>query len=258
MIKLHIVQGDEVGDKKLLEKAAQNHMSTRSWIVPKTAKIGDEVVIYVGRYGFFATARIKTQPRARPDWPNRYSSGLKSIKLIEPSISLAIIQRRVPKLEWAKYPRSITTPAAHIATQVRKLIRDRRKPRDPDLDDDELPMANIDELRKEALLSARPSGKRMKRIATYYGRSLRIHAFIMRRADGHCEGCGDAAPFIKADGSPYLEPHHTTNLADDGPDHPATVIGLCPNCHRRAHYGKDADIFNCVLIKKAKRLWSTP
>ncbi len=27
-------------------------------------------------------------------------------------------------------------------------------------------------------------------------------------------------------------------LADGRPDHPASVISLCPNCHRRAHHSK--------------------
>jgi len=35
-----------------------------------------------------------------------------------------------------------------------------------------------------------------------------------------CEGCSAAAPFLGADGEPFLETHHTTRVADEGPDHP--------------------------------------
>jgi 5-methylcytosine-specific restriction protein A len=76
----------------------------------------------------------------------------------------------------------------------------------------------------------------------------------MRRADGRCEGCGATAPFRNADGQDYLEPHHTKRLADEGPDHPAKVIALCPNCHRRAHHSEDAEAFNAMLIRKLRSL----
>lgn len=39
------------------------------------------------------------------------------------------------------------------------------------------------------------------------GTSRATRAFVLRRARGHCEGCGAPAPFRRIDGSPYLEPH---------------------------------------------------
>jgi 5-methylcytosine-specific restriction protein A len=44
-----------------------------------------------------------------------------------------------------------------------------------------------------------------------------------------------------------LEPHHIRRVADGGPDHPEWVIGVCPNCHRRAHYAEDKVEFNETL-----------
>jgi hypothetical protein len=258
MTALHIVQGGiENGDKKWLEKAARRKLRAPSWIVPKSVNLGDEVVIYISGYGFFATARINTQPKPRSDWKNRYSAGLTSIKLIQPAISLGTIQRHIPKLTWAKYPRSITTPSLEVATQIRRLISERRRTRLPDLDDEALADANIDELRKAALLHARPSAPQREKRLLYRVRSKSVHLYVLSRAEGHCENCGAAAPFRKPDGHAYIEPHHTTRLADDGPDHPAKVIGLCPNCHRRAHYAEDAKVFNRSLKKKLTRLESS-
>jgi hypothetical protein len=255
MSKLHIVIGGiDNGDKVWLERAASRKLNAPAWVAPKTAAIGDEVVIYVGGYGFFATARINSPPKPRDDWPNRYGSGLRSIRLIRPAISLATIQRRIPGLTWANYPRSITTPPPEMAALVRKLIQERRKTGIPDLDDRALAGANIDELRKAALLKARALATRRERKTVYRVRSRAIHLYVLRRANGRCEGCGAHAPFRKPDGSGYLEPHHTTRLSDEGPDHPANVIGLCPNCHRRAHYAKDAETFNTMLIKKLRVL----
>jgi hypothetical protein len=253
--RLHIVQGGiENGDKNLLVRAAQKGLKAHSWIVPKSVRAGDNVVVYVAGYGFFATAKIDGQPKPRTDWKNRYGAGLNSIRLIQPAVSIGAIRRHIPELTWAVYPRSITTPPVEIALQVEKLISVRRKTGLPDLDDEALQQANIDELRKAALLSARPSATQKERKLIYRVRSKAIHLYVLKRANGHCEGCGAAAPFRKADGRPYIEPHHTKRLADDGPDHPAKVIGLCPNCHRRAHYAEDAVSFNRSLKRRLTRL----
>lgn len=255
MRRLHILQGGiENGDKKWLENAARNHWSSRGWIAPKSAMPGDEVVIYVAGFGFFATAQINSIPTPRSDWPNRYGAALNCIRLIRPAISIATIRRRILRLTWAKYPRSITTPPPTQAALLRKLIRERRKTGIPDLANDALVEANIDELRRVAMLSARGHAIAKTRTTIDRARSVAIRLYVLRRAGGRCEGCKAAAPFCKADGSPYLEPHHTTRLADDGPDHPARVIGLCPNCHRRAHHGRDAKAFNHTLIRKLSRL----
>src|ERR1035437_4025728 len=93
---LHIVQGGvENGDKKLLERAARDKLNLRSWVVPKAVCVGDEVIIYVGGYGLFATARIKSQPKPRTNWANRYGAGLTDIRLIKPAISIATVRRHV-------------------------------------------------------------------------------------------------------------------------------------------------------------------
>ncbi len=78
-------------------------------------------------------------------------------------------------------------------------------------------------------------------------RSRAVRQYVLGRANGRCEGCGAEAPFLRPDGRPYLEPHHTRRISDSGPDHPRWVIALCPNCHRRAHNAADAQPFNASL-----------
>ena len=41
----------------------------------------------------------------------------------------------------------------------------------------------------------------------------------------------------KKDNTPYLEVHHKIRLSDGGEDTIDNVVALCPNCHRKAHYG---------------------
>jgi 5-methylcytosine-specific restriction protein A len=72
-----------------------------------------------------------------------------------------------------------------------------------------------------------------------YERNPYVVAEVLGRANGICEKCNVAAPFKrKKDGSPYLEVHHKTRLADGGEDTVANAIALCPNCHRYLHFGK--------------------
>jgi 5-methylcytosine-specific restriction enzyme A len=65
-----------------------------------------------------------------------------------------------------------------------------------------------------------------------------VAAAALRRASGKCEICRNAAPFIaKASGAPFLEIHHKIRLADGGADTLENTVAVCPNCHRKAHYG---------------------
>jgi HNH endonuclease len=252
---LHLVQGGiDNGDKKWLERAARGHRRSKSWIAPRSVQPGDEVVIYIRGYGFFATGRVYSQAKARPDWGSRYGAGIDSIRLIEPPISLSTVQRHIPKLKWARYPRSIATPSAELGNEIRRLIRERRATGIPDLDDVALASANIDELRKVALLSSRKFVTPTEQRRLHRARSTAIRLYILERANGMCEACKSEAPFLNADGTPYLEAHHVERLADDGPDHPRKVIGLCPNCHRRAHHSQDLDTFKRFLLKRLRLL----
>lgn len=111
------------------------------------------------------------------------------------------------------------------------------------------------ELLKRALTAASnepasPSeGKR-----NVYQRSRDVRVYVLARASGKCEGCMQPAPFLRKDGSPYLEPHHIRRVSDGGPDHPASVISLCPTCHRRVHAGTDGTDYNNQLLKKMKTI----
>jgi 5-methylcytosine-specific restriction protein A len=65
-----------------------------------------------------------------------------------------------------------------------------------------------------------------------------VIAEVLELAAGICASCQTAAPFPrKSDGTPYLEVHHKLQLANGGDDTVANAIALCPNCHRKQHYG---------------------
>jgi 5-methylcytosine-specific restriction protein A len=88
----------------------------------------------------------------------------------------------------------------------------------------------------------------------YRARSGAVRRYVLARADGACEACGDPAPFSKRNGTPYLKPHHTRRLSDGGPDHPRWVAAVCPNCHREVHHGTEGEEKNRTLqARLAKR-----
>lgn len=115
---------------------------------------------------------------------------------------------------------------------------------------------SLADLRKAAYDAAKPEKKASKGSReikrSWYERSEQVKEYVLARSEGICEACDDPAPFTKKDGSPYLEPHHTTRLSDDGPDHPEWVGAICPTCHRRIHSGHDGVSWNEKLRKKLK------
>ena len=106
---------------------------------------------------------------------------------------------------------------------------------------------SLEDLRQAAYEAATSSSAQVSKQnarTVWYQRSKRVKDYVLTRAAGVCEACGIPAPFSRKDGSAYLEPHHTTRLADDGPDHPRWVGAICPNCHRRIHSGIDGHSWN--------------
>ncbi|SDB13345.1 HNH endonuclease [Eubacterium oxidoreducens] len=71
-----------------------------------------------------------------------------------------------------------------------------------------------------------------------FERSAYIAEYAKRRANGICQLCKEPAPFKKPDGTPFLETHHIIELANGGSDSIDNTVALCPNCHRKMHYGK--------------------
>lgn len=120
-----------------------------------------------------------------------------------------------------------------------------------DLGTDSLDNIPVDELYKKAEASVSGEGRPsvQSRSRTTYTRSEVVKEYALRAADGVCQGCKNDAPFKNKDGEPFLEVHHLHRRSDGGVDHPDNVIALCPNCHRRVHYGQDGDEYNRELIQ---------
>jgi 5-methylcytosine-specific restriction enzyme A len=110
---------------------------------------------------------------------------------------------------------------------------------------------NRQDLRQLAYQAATEVSVGVKKAAKLllYERCAALRQYVLARANGRCESCGQSAPFVSDDGTPYLELHHTRRVSDGGPDHPRWVGAVCPNCHSEMHHGIDGDAKNRELMK---------
>lgn len=94
------------------------------------------------------------------------------------------------------------------------------------------------EARRERLSLADSAPVKVEVRTTAFVRNADVIVEVLERAAGHCECCRNAAPFVRvSDGSPYLEVHHIAPLSMGGPDTVENAQALCPNCHRKKHFG---------------------
>jgi len=96
-----------------------------------------------------------------------------------------------------------------------------------------------------------------ERIRALYDRSAAVRLYVLSRAGGVCEACGQPSPFTAASGGPFFEVHQLDRLADTGPGRIDQAAALCPNCHMRSHYGADSTTFNSALRTKVAALESS-
>lgn len=91
-------------------------------------------------------------------------------------------------------------------------------------------------------------------------RDPEVRRYIIKTAEGRCEYCRKEGFLMKNDRR-YLEVHHVISLADLGKDTVANVIALCPEHHREAHYGANAESLEksfMACIKKRNEKQPSP
>lgn len=94
------------------------------------------------------------------------------------------------------------------------------------------------QVRKMRLDNAPKQPQTIKVQTSVFLRNPDVVVEVLTRSKGFCESCRKKAPFVRSsDNSPYLEVHHIIRLADGGYDTIENALAICPNCHRKAHYG---------------------
>lgn len=105
------------------------------------------------------------------------------------------------------------------------------------LEEKEVKKLTIVEL-EERIINNRKEVERINLTASKFNRNPYVVEYAKRLANGICQDCKQPAPFVnRLTNEPFLETHHITPLAQGGPDTIENTIAICPNCHRKRHYG---------------------
>ena len=84
-------------------------------------------------------------------------------------------------------------------------------------------------------------------------RSRDARRAVLLRSGGRCENprCAGDVQDLTVRGEAILEIDHVHDLALGGPDHPAQMIALCPNCHATKTRGRTREKLRPVLLQAA-------
>ena len=155
---------------------------------------------------------------------------------------------------WLSGLKPAKNVGAHVAAQIEALISDLEgRP--------VFPVVAFEIAVREAVTKApfplpggSPNPKAGTVSVTQYQRDASVKAWVLQQAAGTCECCRQSAPFLGADGLPYLEVHHVRPLAEQGMDTTTNAVAICPNCHRELHYGSRAKELLEALYQNIMRL----
>jgi 5-methylcytosine-specific restriction protein A len=101
---------------------------------------------------------------------------------------------------------------------------------------------------------AHNDGRRVTVTADKPVRSAAARRAVLLRSQGKCENpsCTGEANDLTDTGDPILEIDHIHDLADGGPNAPAQMAALCPNCHAIKTRGRTREELRQTLFKVAR------
>ncbi len=197
-----------------------------------------------------ATAILNGSERFKKPTKDGYEGCLnfdkKSIKIFDP-IDAAAMRKIWPTFKQFSQVRQKLRPTGY--PEFERQLRGVRSPKTPlSVQEVERYHAELElqvararrdpQARRKRLASASKKPQSVTALTTVFDRNPDVIAEVIERAAGVCEKCGEPAPFLRRkDGSPYLEVHHKVTLANGGEDSVENAIAICPNCHRKLHYG---------------------
>ena len=124
----------------------------------------------------------------------------------------------------------------------------------PTADEAQFASSVLREVNRETML--RPVGdpcpKSIDASHVTHVRDPKVAAWVLRRARGACELCGGVRPPPHGDDRTYFDVHHLLRLCDGGADVTLNATAVCPNCHRRLHFGEDANQLAAELLERVR------
>ena len=227
----------------------------RGETILRQLKEGDWVLGYANGYGFVGAGRVGAESSYRlvpeadlpVDWESNHRhrrdvNWVHALQDLSKGIPATLAEHHAPRRTKEKLPED-------IGNRLVRLLTERTQQETPNktlarLRDDfsqSVSLAALDspETRQARLRNAPTTPRKVPVLSYEFVRNPDVVAETLFRAQGNCEHCRRAAPFMRrTDGSPYLEVHHKTPLSQGGQDTVANAMAVCPNCHRELHHGK--------------------
>lgn len=97
-----------------------------SWIVPKEAKPGDDVLFVFNKDQFVGTGAIASVPVSSTfNGQAAYRADVRDLKQFKRSLAVEAVAPRIPEWRWpASYTKGRTTPADPIARKLHRIVQD--------------------------------------------------------------------------------------------------------------------------------------
>jgi hypothetical protein len=193
--------------------------------------------------GYVVNTRAKTSPdymmlhRAKCTLMNEYLGLAKDGAFTDRQFKKTCSESASDLQEWAVSHGGRLSPCGLCKPDGDDLKRSLRE-----LDEQASAAATDSHVERQARLASALALPGMVIVKTaVYLRNPDVVAEVLLRAAGKCERCGKPAPFIRRNGTPYLEVHHLKLLSQGGEDTVANAQAQCPNCHRESHFGAEQD-----------------
>lgn len=220
------------------------------WTATRPKEGGRVVVGWYRNATVFRRKRTGLRGARRPDFTWRIEADAVSCKCLEKKERILLDQEVAGHLGRRHCFVDGTPFGKSLRTRIEKLFAAR--PPSEEFERRQLGVS-ADHLRTpvtKPIGNKQPSRKLLPTVA--YGRSPEVSAWVKAQAKGKCELCGKRS-FKTVTEQWYLEIHHVKPLAEGGSDVPGNTVALCPNCHRRAHYGEDKEPIRKQLREGVKR-----
>lgn len=179
--------------------SALNAVSGDKW---STEELRASIEIYFEMLNFQRRGKSFIKTRYYDELSKRFNRSTKAFEYRMQNISyvLSLMGR-----EWLSGLRPAKNVGARMAAEIENLIFEIEGRQGIATSFDELVV--LGEMSKASLPvpSGVPEPMTISSTITQYKRSLEVKAWVLKKADGMCECCANAAPFSRVDGFAYLE-----------------------------------------------------
>lgn len=224
---MHILIASDADISTSIEHAESGEPA--SWVVPKTAHIGDICILSHMGHGLYATALLKSEPQHDSTSVARssYRADISEIDFLGEMLPHSVLVEAFPNWKWPTYPRSYTTVPEEIEDALWEIVSEATVGRPMEVD---------------ASVSSEGASRLLIHFVTERDAALaerKKRSVLAANENLGCEVCGfDFETRYGALGSEFCEVHHLKPIAGREGNEPTMLEELavvCSNCHRMLH-----------------------